>query len=70
MLYKQQSEMTNPVQVMKYELFIGISNSIMLDVSNAIKNHLDKFGDSEDNDNSRLELSISTDYVMKNLLKK
>ena len=70
MLYEQQSDITNPVKVMKYKLFIGISNSIMLDVNNAIKNYLEKFDDLKDYDFSRLELSISTDYVMKNLLKK
>lgn len=41
MLYEQQSDITDPAQVKKYKLFIGISRSIMADVDNAIKNYLD-----------------------------
>lgn len=41
MLYEQQSDITDPAQVKKYKLFIGISRSIMADVDNAIKNYSD-----------------------------
>ena len=41
MLYTQQLDIKNPAQVLKYKLFIGISNSIIAEVDNTIKNHLD-----------------------------